>query len=166
MKEPNLNVVYTHISSVDGKVFYVGSGGEYRPYRKAQRTDLWNSVAKNGYSIRIIKDKMSKEDSLELEEFLIEVIGIENLTNQGYNFKKGDVAWNKGLSIYNYMSDDGIKNSSLSNARPCVDNETGVIYNSLKHACEITGVSYSTTHKKLNGHSKNINNTIEYYGKR
>ena len=158
--------VYAHISDVDDKIFYIGSGAKYRPTRKAQRTKDWNSVARNGYSVRILKDNMTKEDSLELEELIIDTIGIDNLTNKGNHFTwDNHVAWNKGVSRSSYVSEQGRINSALSNSRKCINTETGVIYNSLTDACNDLGLSYSTTHKKLNGHSKNINNKIKYYGR-
>jgi|SRR6056297_3213142 len=162
MEEPKDKRVYAHISDVDNKIFYIGCGGKYRPTLKAQRTKEWNNTAKFGYSVRILKEGMMQEDALELEEFIIDTIGIKNLTNKGNHFTwSNHVPWNKGKS--GYLSKKSKRKMGLSMARRCIDIKTKKVYETLKDACNDLNVSYSTTHKKLNGHLKNLNNNIKYY---
>ena len=136
MEEPNLNVVYTHISSVDSKVFYVGSGKKHRPYVTNTRTKSWNEVAKKGYTVMILAKDLNKKDSLELERLIIESYGYENLVNQ-HQYK---------------------------NKRACkkiIDTSTGLVYNETKDVCDAFSIKYTTLSKKLSGDLKN-NTTFKY----
>ena len=163
MKEPKdkrTKSVYIHISHIDNKIFYVGCGGKYRATLKAQRTSLWNEVAKHGYDVKILKSGLSIDEALELEDFIIKTIGIDNLSNQGNHLTWGKGAWNKGKK--DYLSEESKRKMGLSIARRCVNILTNKEYETLKDACEDCNVSYSTTHKKLNGHLKNVNNNIKY----
>lgn len=116
----NIFYVYLHRKNNDNKIFYVGKGKENRYLSKSGRNLHWkNTVKKYGYYSNIIKDGLSEIDSLELEEFLINFIGIENLCNKNYfnggksgfkhtkeskermsKAKKGHTPWNKGIKCY------------------------------------------------------------------
>jgi len=161
MSEPKDKRVYCHVSNIDNKIFYVGSGSYYRPTRKAQRTKGWDFIAKKGYRVRVLKDFLNKSDSLELEELIIDTIGIDNLVNIGTGHHlKGKPSWNKGKT--NYLSEEAKKKMGMSMARQCIDVTTNKKYKTLTDACKDINVSYSTTHKKLNGHLLNTNNNIKY----
>jgi hypothetical protein len=73
--------VYTH--SIDGKVFYVGKGRGNRAYQTRSRNRYWhNMVNKYGHpTIKIVKDKLTDDESYELEKTLIKEYGIDNLVN-------------------------------------------------------------------------------------
>lgn len=75
--------VYVH-KKPNGDIFYVGKGKKKRAYSKKNRNPHWaNVVNKYGtYDIEIIDSDLIEIQAFELEEFLIELIGIENLTNQ------------------------------------------------------------------------------------
>ena len=145
--------VYCHISDVDNSIFYVGAGGYYRPTRKAQRTSAWKDIADKGYSVRILKDNLSQEDALELENLIIETIGYDNLTNTGAG---RNTSWNKGLSYEKDTRNKISLNSAM--AKKVIDLGTGIVYRSLTQYCKENNVSYSRTHKILKGHQKgNVN---------
>jgi hypothetical protein len=119
VKEDNKDIfyVYLHRKKSDDKIFYVGKGKGNRYRSKSGRNLHWkNTVKKYGYYSNIIQDSLSEIDSLELEEFLINLIGLENLCNKNYfnggksgfkhtleskekmsKAKKGHIPWNKGI---------------------------------------------------------------------
>ena len=68
--------VYIHIRNDTGLPFYVGEGTCKRPYSK-QRNEYWSRVAKkHGYTVQIIQEGLTKEEALEheweLKELLVE----------------------------------------------------------------------------------------------
>ena len=74
-------VVYIHRKLTDNQPFYVGMGSPERAYSK-NRSEYWHRVAqKYGLFVDVVAKNLSKEDALELEEFLIAEIGLENLCN-------------------------------------------------------------------------------------
>jgi hypothetical protein len=77
-------VVYLHRKPVDGSIFYVGIGNkEGRAYRCSGRSAHWtNTYKKYGRNVEIVASEISREQANELEEFLIEEIGIDNLCNK------------------------------------------------------------------------------------
>jgi hypothetical protein len=98
--------VYTHNNIKTGRCFYIGIGKNDRVFdggskrNKSWRQYVWDN---NGYEFQIIVNGITKQKALEIERLCINKIGIENLCNivgeQGNStaFKKGQVAWNKGL---------------------------------------------------------------------
>lgn len=109
--------VYLHRKKDNDKIFYVGKGKNKRHKSVSGRNLHWkNTTLKHGWYSTIIQNKLTEEDALELEEFIIEVIGLKNLCNQNYfnggrsgythsleskqkmsNSKKGHIPWNKGI---------------------------------------------------------------------
>jgi len=109
--------VYLHRKNTNNKIFYVGKGKNKRHLSKSGRNLHWkNTVLKHGYYSTIVLDCLQEEDALELEEFLIQEIGLEQLCNKnyfnggksGFNhtteakekmsiLKKGSIPWNKGI---------------------------------------------------------------------
>jgi hypothetical protein len=115
--------VYLHRKKDDDKIFYVGKGKNNR-YRSVSGRNLhWkNTSSKHGWYSIIIQNNLIEEDALELEEFIIDTIGLNNLCNLNYfnggrsgynhsleskqkmsNSKKGHTPWNKGTKC-NYTS--------------------------------------------------------------
>ena len=94
----NNYLIYRHISSDTGNVFYVGIGcSKYRPYSKSGRNKYWhNIVNKHGYYVQILATNLSKDDACELEELLIQTYGrrdlgtwiLVNMTNGGEGTNK------------------------------------------------------------------------------
>lgn len=61
--------VYIHRRKTDNKVFYVGKGRGYRAYASDSRNDHWKStVAKHGYSVEIVYENLTEEESFVLEK--------------------------------------------------------------------------------------------------
>jgi hypothetical protein len=77
-------VVYLHRKPVDGSIFYVGIGNkENRAYHFYGRNAHWtNTYNKYGADVEIVANVATRELANELEEFLIEEIGIDNLCNK------------------------------------------------------------------------------------
>jgi hypothetical protein len=77
-------VVYLHRKPVDGSIFYVGIGNkEKRAYHFYGRNAHWtNTYNKYGAYVEIVANVATRELANELEEFLIEEIGIDNLCNK------------------------------------------------------------------------------------
>jgi hypothetical protein len=88
-------VVYTH--SWNNQIMYVGSGkihrfkSRSRPYRFKGRPREWNEYfQKYGEPVVVIvKELLSKAESLELEELLTLEIGLDNLLNKDAGVKRG-----------------------------------------------------------------------------
>lgn len=97
---PKGHYVYLHRrGSVGGAVFYVGKGSGLRAWALYDRVNRhWLAVArKHGVYVDILKDGMTKDQSLLLEIDTIKEIGIDNLTNVstgGESGRAGIVAWN------------------------------------------------------------------------
>lgn len=74
--------VYAHTKATDGSYFYIGKGHGKRAYDKRSRNQYWhNTVAKYGYNVTILADNLSEDKAFELEQFIIEEIGRDNLCN-------------------------------------------------------------------------------------
>ena len=109
--------VYLHRKKHSDKIFYVGKGKNNRHISKSGRNLHWkNTILKyKWYSIKV-QCNLSEDDALELEEFLIQEIGLFNLCNKNYFnggksgfkhseetklnmsiYRKGKTPWNKGI---------------------------------------------------------------------
>jgi len=108
--------VYLHRKKDTHQIFYVGKGKDKRHLSRSGRNLHWkNTVLKHDYYSVKVQEFLSEENALELEEFLIQEIGLLNLCNKnyfnggksGYNHsensklkmsisKKGNIPWNKG----------------------------------------------------------------------
>ena len=88
----NNKVVYLHRKKTDNSVFYVGVGNLKRAYCK-QRPKWWNNVvSKYGYTIEIYKDRLTQDESFQIEIELIEKYGRIDLKNgQLINRTKGGI---------------------------------------------------------------------------
>jgi len=82
-KLDNDKVVYRHRRNDNDEIFYIGMGKPSRPFEKFNRkNNHWNNIVnKYDYSIEILASDLSKEYACELEMFLIQEYGLENLTN-------------------------------------------------------------------------------------
>lgn len=109
--------VYVHRKKDNGCIFYVGKGKLKRYKSLSGRNAHWiNTSKKHGWISVIVKNNLCEDESLELEELIINTIGIDNLCNKNYfnggksgykhslesrkkmsNSKKGNVPWNKGM---------------------------------------------------------------------
>lgn len=77
-------VVYLHRKKIDNSIYYVGIGNDKsRSEVVYGRNNHWERVYKKyGINIDVIADNIPLEDAKELEIFLIQEIGINNLCNQ------------------------------------------------------------------------------------
>lgn len=64
--------VYLHKSVETNTVFYLGKGINNRAYSKKARTKSWFEIADKGYSVEIIKDKLSFSEAEDLEAELLD----------------------------------------------------------------------------------------------
>jgi hypothetical protein len=167
-------LVYRHRRLDNNKVFYVGVGGEKRPYSKRRNKHWQNVVNKTDYSIEIVAENLPLEDALELEMFLIAEYGIENLTNitcggQGQfnpdaetRYKIGSGQRGKKHSEETKLkmsnSQKGRKHTKETKiklkennfvAKMVVDLQTGIFYNSLKSACDTVNINYKSEHLRI-----------------
>lgn len=81
-----MSVVYLHRKPIDGSIFYVGIGNkEKRANHFYGRNAHWtNTYKKYGVDVEIVASGLTRNLANELEEFLIEEIGIENLCNKTF----------------------------------------------------------------------------------
>lgn len=60
--------VYAHFRKGDNRPFYIGKGSENRLNQTGNRSEFWKRIVrKNGYEAKIIIDKLSEQESFELE---------------------------------------------------------------------------------------------------
>ena len=82
--------VYIHRRLTDSVIFYVGMGDKDRPNTFKNRNKHWhNTVNKHGRSVEVLFKNLTKEDAIELEIFLISLIGRKDL-NKGTLINKTD----------------------------------------------------------------------------
>jgi hypothetical protein len=80
-QEP-LYYVYLHRRNDTGTVFYVGKGKNKRAWSKGSRNKHWKHIVeKHGYSIEIIKDRLTELEAFQAEIALIMHYGMDNLVN-------------------------------------------------------------------------------------
>ena len=74
-------IVYQHRRKDTNQVFYVGIGKtENRAYKSGKfRSEFWNNVAKNGYTIEITHKDISWEEACIIEKYLISFYGRRDL---------------------------------------------------------------------------------------
>lgn len=116
-KVDNIYFVYVHRKKSNDKVFYVGKGKGNRYKSVSGRNNYWRNTAnKHGWYYDIVYNNLLEEEALELEEFMIQEIGLDNLCNRNYynggqsgythseesklkmkSSMKGRTAWNKGI---------------------------------------------------------------------
>ena len=82
--DPFKKVVYLHRLKKDNSIVYVGHGGPARPFRKKQRKNKKHVelLHTNDYLVEIVAHNLEFKEAQELEWFLIEEIGLDNLYNQ------------------------------------------------------------------------------------
>jgi hypothetical protein len=109
-EENDKHYVYLHFKAKSHTIFYVGKGKDNRYKSKSGRNKHWfNTANKNGWYSKIIKSNISEKESLELEELLIDTIGLSNLCNQNY--------FNGGMSGYTHSEEAKVKMSISKKGR-------------------------------------------------
>jgi hypothetical protein len=86
-----MSIVYAHRRKDNGEIFYIGMGVcEKRANRFSKRNRYWNDIYNEfGAYVDVLATDLSVEDAEELEMFLIQEIGIDNLTNITRGGQKG-----------------------------------------------------------------------------
>lgn len=76
-------VVYLHRKESDNSIYYVGIGSDKKRARQIRgRSEYWTRVFnKYGRIVEIVANNIPLEEAKELEVFLIQEIGIDNLCN-------------------------------------------------------------------------------------
>jgi len=77
----NKYYVYVHRNK-SGDIFYVGSGTGHRHRTSSNRSELWHKASVSGYSSEKVWCDLEVNDAREVEELLIELIGIDKLVNR------------------------------------------------------------------------------------
>ena len=132
-------VVYIHRKKTNGEIFYIGIGNPDRPYQKyaACRSVVWHRVVnKYGYDIEVIRKDLTKQDALNIEMDLIELIGRRDL----------------GLGTLVNLTDGG--DGVTGNGTSCYNIETGKIYKTIGDACKDAKIPYTTITTQLNGQNR------------
>jgi hypothetical protein len=81
-------VVYLHLHPITKKPFYVGSGSATRPYDFGlTRNSAWHEIVDEfGFIVKIVdQDVPTRKLALEMEDLLMEMIGLEHLANINTN---------------------------------------------------------------------------------
>ncbi len=165
--DSGLFYVYRHRRLDDYSVFYIGIGNQpnhYRARTKFGRNSHWtNIVEKYGFTYEVLYSKLSKEDAIELEIFLISQYG-------RYDLKEGRLV-NKtdgGDMGCGYIVADSAK-KAMSNrvklggnprAKKIIDTLTKIIYTSIKEASIALNIKESTMRCYMNGNMRNKTNCI------
>lgn len=95
--------VYVHRDTT-GKVIYVGSGVNYRYTQKQNRSKDWYEATVCGFTAEKVCECLDKSSARELEDLLIRMIGIENLTNKQHTAEVIEIN-NEVLSWFEYSTE-------------------------------------------------------------
>ena len=140
--------VYKHTNILNGKIYigitsqqperrwkngYGYEGNEYF-YRAIQKYG-WNE----GFEHEIIVDGLTKEQACAIEIELIQAYDSTN-SNKGYNFSSGGDCGNSGCS----RSEEWVEKMSIALSKPVICIESSIVYQSVKHAEQQTGVRASS----------------------
>ena len=143
-------VVYLHRRESDNEIFYIGMGSDSRPYDSVGRSNYWKSYV-NKYGnpiIEILQSSLSVDEAIELEMFLIELIGRRDLDT--------------GTLVNLTVGGEGIVGSTCLN-KPLICLETGLLFDSIKSYCDYTGEKHSSVSMFLNStNSKRIPKNVRF----
>ena len=109
-------VVYIHRKKTNGEIFYIGMGNSDRPYQKyaTSRSVVWHRIVnKHGYVIEVIRKDLTKQDALNIEKDLIELIGRRDKgLGSLVNLSDGGVGvTGNGTSLLQYRDRQNIQNN-------------------------------------------------------
>lgn len=88
-----MSIVYAHRKKDNGEIFYIGMGVcQKRANRLSGRNRYWNEVYNEcDVEVDILAKDLTVDEAEELEMFLIEEIGLDNLTNITKGGQKGRI---------------------------------------------------------------------------
>jgi hypothetical protein len=102
--------VYLHLRKTNNKVFYVGKGKGKRAWSRHSRNKHWNHIVnKHDFLAKIVDKDLSEEQAFELETFMIDFIGFENLCNMTFG--------GEGVSGLKHSEETRAKISSIHKGR-------------------------------------------------
>lgn len=159
--------VYRHRRLDNDSVFYIGIGNQpnhYRARTKFGRNSHWNNVAeKYGFIYEVMYSKLSKEEAVECEIFLISLYGRYDL-NEGNLVNKtdgGDMGCGYIVTDTERKAvSDRVKLGGNPRAKKIIDTLTKIVYDSIKEAAISLGIKESTMRCYVNGSMNNKTNCI------
>jgi len=151
-------VVYIHKKPC-GEIFYVGMGKANRPYTNTSRNKHWhNTVNKYGYIVDIIANDISYQSALDMEKFIINSIGLENLTNIVDGGSRGTNGLKHSKETRERMSVAGRLRANTHRRIPIIKytlkGEFIKEYISTVEASNMTGIKCTTITENLSGRNK------------
>lgn len=106
-------VVYIHRRKDNNSIFYVGMGFLDRSKDKINRSKEWKEISKDGYNIDVVAKDLTRKDAVELESFIIDEIGLENLVNKSNGGEGGHISYNN-KTVFQYDLDGKFINKHIS----------------------------------------------------
>ena len=166
-----MSIIYRHRRLDNNQIFYVGVGvNEKRAFVKRNRSLFWNNItSKTKYNVEIIQENLSQEDAFELEIFLIELYGRKdiktgilcNLTDGGdgrtnviTSLKTRLIRSKKAIKEIKNMPVRGIIKKE-TRSQKVIDNNTGIIYETIIDACIISNITLRHFKRCLYGERPN-----------
>lgn len=156
--------VYRHRRLDNYKIFYIGIGSLKRSKTKSGRNNYWKNITnKTDYIVEIVAKNLSLIDAFELEIFLIEQYGKENLCNltsggEGKlglkhsdevklkigNSQKGKIIPNCQKIKMSIAKNGMYFLNENPNSKKVINTETKEIFNTLKEAAISINKNYSS----------------------
>jgi hypothetical protein len=149
--------VYLHRKPCDNSIYYVGIGkSKHRPNAILGRSEQWTrTYNKYGRIVEIVASGIDYEQAKELEVFLIEEIGLDNLCNHtkggdgtvGYKHKEEskrkmasvDKSYTKTPEYRENMS--RIKKGIRHKGKELIQMSTGFVFDSMHHVADHLGLN-------------------------
>lgn len=78
--------VYAHFRRDNNKCFYIGKGSGKRAWDATNRNKEWADIVNSsgGFDCKLLALDLTEDKAFELEQNFINVVGIDNLTNQKF----------------------------------------------------------------------------------
>lgn len=164
MRKQNDRCVYRHRRLDNNSIFYIGMRTIKRAHQVHKRNVHWKRIVdKTIFNVEILSENLTWEGACELEIFLIQEYGRNNLCNMtdGGDGSKGCIpSINTKIKISNYhtgipKTDSAKLKISLAksgiyelnnnpNSKKVINTITNEIYNTLKEASIFEEIKYST----------------------
>lgn len=178
------NRFYVYAYYSNNIVFYIGKGTGTRIYNKTKRSEAFiNKIKEGNWHYIKLAENLTEEDSYELEEIIIETIGLNNLVNivpggtekyklgrnmQGINNPRYGVYVSEITKekiskshVGKKMSEEAKKNMSLG--RCFMYEIDGIVFNSGIEASKYFNVSQSTISRWTKNNYKQAKIISKFY---
>ena len=164
-------ILYVHKNKVTQEVFYVGIGNTRgRAYDEHSRSKEWyNIVNEHYFDVEIVAKSLPKKLANKMEMALIDVYGLENLTNKtagGLGTKglrhteesKAKIAAGQlGIKRSREAVEKSVQSRRQLKAAYYRHIETGEVIKGLYWACKKHGINYKLEHQRQRRNSANKN---------